>query len=186
MNPHTWRYQESAGFSYDATHAYNDKFGFRAGTCRPYHPFDALTKERFDILELPTSFMDWTALHKGMGHAAMMDKVRELCSVVEAHHGAFVPIFHNMYVNGRTHPDVRKTFIETIKYIKEKKYWVATGAECAAWWRLRERAKLSIGATPRGMRVDSEVTLPVEAFRPDGRVSRFVVEAGRTRECLDD
>ena len=186
MVPHTWRYQEKAGFEYDLTHAYNDKFGFRAGTCYPFHPFDSLTKEKLKILELPTSFMDWTALHQGLDYSATMNKIKELCSVVEKHNGVFVSIFHNMYINQKSHPDITKTFTDTIKYLKEKKYWIIPASECTKWWRERESAKLDISASSGALTIISDTSLPIEIFYPDGKVKNVNAEAGIQLEIKYD
>jgi peptidoglycan/xylan/chitin deacetylase (PgdA/CDA1 family) len=186
MVPHTWRYQEKAGFEYDLTHAYNDKFGFRAGTCYPFHPFDSLTKERLKILELPTSFMDWTALHQGLNYSDTMKKIRELCSVVEKHNGVFVSIFHNMYINQNSHPDVTRTFTDTIKYLREKNYWITPASECTRWWKKREEAKLEISFSTNVFTLNSDTALPIEIFYPDGQVKKLNVEAGKRTEIKHD
>jgi len=186
MVPHTWRYQEKAGFEYDLTHAYNDKFGFRAGTCHPFHPFDSLTKKRFEILELPTSFMDWTALHNGLDYSSTMEKIMELCTVVEKHSGVFVSIFHNMYINEKTYPDITKSFTDMIKYLKERKYWITTASECAKWWRMRENAKLVITTSSNGLTIQSDTILPIEIMYPDDKVKRVIVEAGKKLELKND
>ncbi|MBA3044789.1 MAG: hypothetical protein FP824_01095 [Euryarchaeota archaeon] len=186
MVPHTWRYQEKAGLEYDLTHSYNDKFGFRAGTCLPFHPFDSLIKERFDILELPTSYMDWTALHHGMDYSAMMMKIKELCAVVEQHNGVFIPIFHNMYINEKSHPDVTKSFDDTTKYLKEKKYWITTARECTAWWKKRENVKLDISFDSNALTVNSDTRIPIEIFYPDGKIKRVIVESGKKTEIIND
>ena len=61
--PGTWEVETSAGLDYDATFYYNRFFGFRAETCYPFHPY---AKRKLPLLELPTSFMDWTALNRGL------------------------------------------------------------------------------------------------------------------------
>ena len=186
MVPHTWRYQEKAGFDYDLTHAYNDKFGFRAGTCHPFHPFDSLTKNRFNILELPTSFMDWTVHHQGLDYSETIEKIKEICSVIEKYNGVFISIFHNLYINEKTCPDVTNSFVETIKYLKEKKYWITTAKECSTWWRMRENAKLNFTTSSDGLLIQSDTTLPLEISYPDGKIKKVIVEAGKKLECQND
>lgn len=56
--PQTWRTEQRLGFSYDATLGWTEAPGFRAGTARPYRPFDCKSNQRLDIWELPLVVMD--------------------------------------------------------------------------------------------------------------------------------
>ena len=181
--PHTWRYQQKAGFEYDLTHAYNDEFGFRAGTCLPFHPFDSLTKVRFDILEIPSSFMDWTALHQGINYEEIMDKLKELANVIEIHNGVFTTIFHNMYINEKSHPDITKAFDDILGYFKDKKYWIATAKECADWWLRRENADIQIKQVGDKYILESNVPMPVIVEYPNGEIKKIKLEPGKPGVC---
>lgn len=181
--PHTWRYQEKAGFEYDLTHAYNDEFGFRAGTCHPFHPFDSLTKERFDILEIPSSFMDWTALHQGMNYKQIMDKFKELANVIETNNGVFTTIFHNMYINEKSHPDITKAFDDILGYFKKKKYWIATAKECADWWSKRENADIQVKQDGNQFILESDIYMPVIVEYPDSEIKKIKLEPGKPEVC---
>jgi hypothetical protein len=54
----TFRLHEEAGFHYDASVAWRDRAGLRAGTCLPYVPFDLERQAPMKIWEVPTSLMD--------------------------------------------------------------------------------------------------------------------------------
>lgn len=56
--PQTWRNEQQLGFSYDSTLGWTEAPGFRAGTARPYRPFDCQSNQRLDIWELPLVVMD--------------------------------------------------------------------------------------------------------------------------------
>lgn len=53
---------EYCGFKADSTIGYSDANGFRAGLCRPFHPWNYKTENISKILEVPLLFMD--AVHK--------------------------------------------------------------------------------------------------------------------------
>jgi hypothetical protein len=141
---HSWKYYDEVGLDYDVTFAYNNKFGFRAGLCYPYHPFDALSKEKFKVLEIPTSFMDYTGLLQKMNYDNFIDIFKRLIYNVEKYNGCFVLIFHSEFINEKLYPEITKLFTKTLDYIKENKYWVPTAQECSNWWQTRENAKIDI------------------------------------------
>lgn len=58
--PVTWRVWESAGMVYDSTLGYADHIGFRAGTCRRFHPFDIQQDQELHLWERPLIVMDST------------------------------------------------------------------------------------------------------------------------------
>jgi peptidoglycan/xylan/chitin deacetylase (PgdA/CDA1 family) len=133
--PETWVIENKFGLEYDATFGYNRFFGFRAGSCFPFHPFTA--KERIPILELPTGFMDWTALHRSDDSSKFGEFLQLAKRRVEEFHGALVVNFHNTYLNKETFPFVIEEYESLLRDVREKGYWVATAAECATWWRRR-------------------------------------------------
>ena len=60
--PQSWRAQESAGFSYDATLGFADHEGFRGGHAFPFHPYDLLAEQEMELLEIPLAVMDVSIL----------------------------------------------------------------------------------------------------------------------------
>lgn len=142
--PHTWRYQDEIGLDYDCTFYYDDKFGFRSGICYPYHPFDAFTHKKFNVLEIPTSYMDWTGLSHNLSLYEQKNVFNELKKVVEEYHGCLVLNFHNMYLNEKHYPDIVKIYRSTLDYVKQNNYWIATAEECAEWWRKREKTNIDL------------------------------------------
>jgi hypothetical protein len=144
--PHTWRYQDEVGFKYDLTFYYNDKFGFRSGICHPYHPFDALTKKKFNVLEIPTSFMDHTALSKGLSFEEMQDVFKRLVSTIERLNGCLVLNFHNRYIDNKNYPELYQIYMSILNHIDSRgeDCWIASAKECSEWWRNREEAMVDI------------------------------------------
>jgi hypothetical protein len=138
--PETWVIESKFGLEYDATFGYNRFFGFRAGSCFPFHPFTATG--RIPILELPTGFMDWTALHRSDDSSKFGDFLRLAQRRVEEFSGALVVNFHNTYLNRETFPFVIEEYESLLRDVREKEYWVATAAECATWWGRRSSEQI--------------------------------------------
>jgi hypothetical protein len=139
--PHTWEIEAAAGIEYDATFYHNRFFGFRAGTCFPYHPFSK--ESRLSILELPTGYMDWTSLYRNQNAKEQLETLELTRKAVEGYHGVFVANFHNTYLNHETFPSVYGTYKSLLESAKTERYWVATAQECASWWRLRASAQIN-------------------------------------------
>jgi hypothetical protein len=134
--PETWIIESQCGLEYDATFARNRFFGFRPEVCYPYRPF---ATKRLDILELPTSFMDWTALNRGLRGRETLEVLENLMRTVERFHGVFVVNFHNTYLNRDTFPDIVDAYEWVLKRA-DGRYWMASAQECARWWKARQTA----------------------------------------------
>jgi len=103
--PDTWRYWEHAGLEYDSTLAFADHEGFRCGTCHPFHPFDLVVDQEFNLLEWPLAVMDQTLRsYRKLTPEQSEMCIRELarrCSRVE---GAFTLLWHNSSLDGEWEP----------------------------------------------------------------------------------
>jgi hypothetical protein len=126
--------QSTFGILYDATFSHTEFFGFRGGTCFPYHPF---AERRLGVTELPTGFMDWTALKRKIRGARMRNVLGEIVSKTVSYHGAVVVNFHNTYLNKDTFPDVLENYEWLLKEATKNGYWIATAQQCVEWWNYR-------------------------------------------------
>ncbi|AKB30497.1 hypothetical protein MSSIT_3778 [Methanosarcina siciliae T4/M] len=178
--PHTWRYQDQIGLDYDHTFYYNDKFGFRAGLCHPYHPFDPFNYIKFNLLEIPTSFMDFTAIVNQLTLDEQKEVINKLGTTVEKYHGCLVVNFHNLYIHEKRYPSVFRLYKYTLDYIKKNGYWVATARECAQWWRKRETANLDVKLVDNILQVISDTSLPLCIEVPSGK--RQMINVGNKIE----
>lgn len=140
--PFTWRHQEKAGFAYDLSFSNNHKLGFRGGISFPYHPFDCIKERMFSILEIPTSFMDWTVL--SWPWDKLLSITSKLEEIVETFNGCLVMNFHNTYQNEETFSKMTRLFSFVLDYVKKRNYWVTTANECHSWWLEREKAMIDI------------------------------------------
>lgn len=134
--PDTWIIESQCGLEYDATFGRNRFFGFRPEVCYPYRPF---ATKRLDILELPTSFMDWTALNRDLRGKEILEILENLMKTVERFHGVLVVNFHNTYLNRDTFPDIVDAYEWVLKRA-DGRYWMASAQECASWWKARQAA----------------------------------------------
>ena len=168
LTPLTWEYQEKAGFAYDLTFYYSTRFGFRSGLCFPYHPIDIAKSKKFSLLEIPTSFMDWTVLSKT--YDELLKILEKLEQVVEKYKGCLAMNFHNTYLNGETFPEMEKFYAHVLDDLKERNYWLTTAEECYAWWTKRENTR--VDATIRDNVIKGKTSghpLPVIIEHNDGK-----------------
>jgi hypothetical protein len=156
--PTTWEIESSAGLDYDATFSYNRFFGFRGEVCFPYHPFGS---RRLPLLELPTSFMDWTALNRGMRGESAERILNSITERVEHYHGLLMVNFHNTYLNRETFPDVLGLYERLIDRVTERRYWVTTAESCSEWWRRRAAARPEFSLDGRNPTGGDEIPLEV-------------------------
>ena len=160
--PETWVLESKFGLEYDATFGYNRFFGFRAGSCFPFHPFSATA--RIPILELPTGFMDWTALHRSDDSSKFREFLQLAKKRVEEFNGALVVNFHNTYLNKETFPFVIEEYESLLRDVREKGYWVATAAECATWWGRRSLEQIEPRMLDDGTILVSARDVSVQTF----------------------
>ncbi len=168
LAPLTWKYEEEAGFIYDLTLSYNETFGFRGGICFPYHPISLLENRRFSILEMPTTFMDWTVLHNRMKHNEAMRMFAMIWRNVEKFNGLFVTCFHNTYLNEETFPEISKLYHSILNDLSQRNYWVTTASECCKWWLKREKTRIDVkikGKSISGQTTTYPIPLLVETTR---------------------
>jgi peptidoglycan/xylan/chitin deacetylase (PgdA/CDA1 family) len=158
--PATWKIESDAGLDYDATFSYNRYFGFRGEICFPYHPF---ATARLPLLELPTSFMDWTALKRGLRGKSAEEVMNLIMERVEHYHGLLMVNFHNTYLNRETFPDILRLYEGLIDRVSERKYWVATALACSEWWKKRAAAKPADSL--EGGALETNANVPVEIIR---------------------
>jgi hypothetical protein len=166
----TWRCIETAGLQYDMTFGGNVTTGFRAGLCHPYRPLST-DGSTYSLLEIPTSFMDWTVIHVGFDYAKIEALLVRLIDSVTSLNGCLCVNFHNTYVDRDLFPDIERAYRVLISQCKAAGFWVATAKECADWWTRREKAALNAHSEDGVLRMDSEdpMVLPKVNW-PDGRV----------------
>ena len=156
--PQTWKLEVEKGIAYDATFSHNEFFGFRSEVCYPYHPF--AEAERLPLVELPTSFMDWTLLNRKRRGRLAESTLQQVKECVEKYNGVLTVNFHNTYINQDTFPDILALYSSLLKQVASDNYWVATAFECVRWWN--ERASASPKPRITSDREITAIRTPVE------------------------
>jgi hypothetical protein len=101
-----------------------------------------LLRRRLNILEIPTAFMDWTALKRRFTNDACQSVLRKMMDTVEEYNGCFAVNFHNTYLNRETFKEIYDAFLWVIDKALDRQYWLTTAYECSNWWRTRSSIKL--------------------------------------------
>ena len=173
LNPHTWRYLDKLDFEYDTSFYYNDKIGFRCGICHPYHPFDILTDEKFNLIEIPTCFMDFSAICNEFTENDIESVMDELENAVCLNNGCFVVNFHNEYFGNKRYAHIDNIFKSILQKGSGGAYWIATAEECARWWKKREFTDVySIDVNGKSV-VVVDRDLFIKVYYPDGTQKEY-------------
>lgn len=163
--PSTWLLETEAKMQYDSTFAFNRFFGFRSEFCLPYHPFD---QTRLPILELPLSFMDWTAFHRGRRGMNFRGALQEVKRSVDKNHGVLVVNFHNTYLNRETFPDVVDAYEWLMDETIRDGYWITTARDCADWWAFRSANRPEVRMEDGGVLTESSGRLTIAEVTAEG------------------
>ena len=137
--PHTWRIQEETGLDYDTTLGFNDRVGFRWGTCFPFHPVDNETGRPLKLLEIPLAIEDIALLRYYEDPWAVC---MELINTVERQSGVLTLLWHHSVFNELEYPGWAEMYERIIKLCEEKNAWITTAGEIAKWWKKREESHL--------------------------------------------
>lgn len=137
--PETWRAQEAAGFSYDATCGYG-RFGGPGGV--PAVPFWAVEPARSGgrgLVELPLTVMDCRLFRDArLGGEGALDEAWNSIEPVIAAGGLVTLLWHNNYFNEPEYWDWQWVYVQLLDRLAALRPWCATGAEINDWWRKRE------------------------------------------------
>lgn len=95
-NPSTWSNWDRAGLDYDATLAYADQIGFRAGTCHDFRAFHLLERRPLRLRERPFQVMDGTLFaYMGLSPDAALAAAVALAGECRRYGGTFSVLWHN-------------------------------------------------------------------------------------------
>jgi uncharacterized protein DUF7033 len=97
--PETWKKLSEIGCLVDTTLGFSKYMGFRAGTARPFRPFDVVNQRVSSIWEYPLTLMDKNLFALPFrSDAEKMEKASQIIDKVAAHGGCLVIDWHNAYV----------------------------------------------------------------------------------------
>jgi len=143
QTPLTWSVTSDACLNYDTTYS-DHYFGFKVPLCFPFHPINRTEYNRYNVIEIPTAFMDWIALNRKYKEDHCKDILNRIMTVVEQHNGCFAINFHNTYLNADTFHEMYNTYIWMLDNLASRGYWITSAINCCSWWMTRFTAKLNI------------------------------------------
>src|SRR5204862_647186 len=137
-NPYlTFRKHVDAGFRYDASIAWRDGMGFRAGTCFPFQPFDPDKQAALRIYEIPTCLMDRHVVDSPqLSSGSGAERMATLLADIKARNGVAFLNWHtesacNRY---RYQGDVDTLSGVLRKVSSDSEAWITTPRDLIAWW----------------------------------------------------
>lgn len=113
--PITWRIQENLSIVYDATWGWSDRCGFRAGTSRPFRPFDREKNRRLNVWEVPLIVMDGAL----QSYNAPLQIIGELAERCFSYGGIFTALWHTNLVSPMETPELNNLFTTSLKYLSD-------------------------------------------------------------------
>lgn len=135
----TFTRQENAGFNYDSTLYYADALGFRGGLAHPFFPYNHITQETMNILEIPLTVMDKTLLdYKKMDAEKALNDIEKIIKAVEKHNGLLTLLWHNEMFDDVGFPGWRTLYERILINLKERGAWIVKAEDIYTWWTERQ------------------------------------------------
>jgi len=115
--PHTWKILAEIGSRVDSTLGFSKYMGFRAGTSRPFRPFDILNRCVIPLWEYPMIIMDkHLFVMRVLSDRDRIKRALEVVDIVVAHRGCLVINWHNMYFFS----DYLRMYKEILAYLAKR------------------------------------------------------------------
>jgi hypothetical protein len=138
----TFRKHAEAGFRYDASMAWRDSMGFRAGTSFPFQPFDTDRQAALPLYELPTCLMDRHLSDPPHPPSELvLERMATLFRDLKARHGVALLNWHTESACNRYRylGDVDMLADILRQVVGDSEAWITTPRELSAWWSNRHQ-----------------------------------------------
>ncbi|MBU0713047.1 hypothetical protein KKA87_14175 [bacterium] len=115
--PETWRLQELLGFKYDSSLGWAKSPGFRAGTAKPFRPFDIKDNRFLNVWELPLIVMD------GAIQGSSSEITDQIIKIAEESFQNYAPLtllWHSDRISNRDYPEHSAAYQKLLKYFKDR------------------------------------------------------------------
>ncbi|MHB8958673.1 MAG: polysaccharide deacetylase family protein [Candidatus Limnocylindrales bacterium] len=136
----TLREHEVAGFTWDASLAFNEAMGFRRSTSLPFLPWDDSLVRPLRTLQIPTACMDGNLFYRHGDIDAALGAIDAMLGRVVEAGGAFVIDWH-LQASVPTNTEYRvwgDAYQQVLDLLKARSdVWVADLDAIASWWRDR-------------------------------------------------
>jgi hypothetical protein len=135
--PDTWLHQERAGLACDTTLGFNDRTGFRWGTCFPFFPFHPGEGRSLRILEVPLIIEDIALF----GLPDPKGEWVKALSAVKACGGVLTLLWHPPVFNEHEYPGWGGTYREILAACRRDGAWITSARGIAEWWKGRNTTR---------------------------------------------
>jgi len=133
----TWKIQESAGFTYDSTLAFNEVSGFRTGMCHPYYP------PGHRILEIPLVLMDGQLFwYEHLSVSEAISNSERLANEVIRRHGLLTLNWHQHTYDAYSFPGWWAVYEHMLRWLTERRALFLSYGEIAKWWAQRDAVSI--------------------------------------------
>ena len=131
--PDTWELLARAGFGYDTTLGYNDRPGFRNGTCHPFRPYSRKTGQPIGIVEIPLTIMEESLFWDGRSVPEAMDLCHRLIDHAAGCGGVVTLLWHNNAFGAAFREPWKRMYVKLLRYCREKNAWMTSGENMWRW-----------------------------------------------------
>ena len=120
--PVTWQIWNDMGMVWDSTLSYDDKPGFRTGSCYTYSVYNFLTRKKLQLKEKPLIIMDKSLVmhHRGLSITQLEDMAKEIIDRVRKYRGDFVLLWHNSCLNIPEWENYKSIYLTILDHLKQK------------------------------------------------------------------
>jgi peptidoglycan/xylan/chitin deacetylase (PgdA/CDA1 family) len=112
---------EQIGVKYDASLGFAEHFGFRNGTCYPFHLYNFKEERKFEFVSIPLHAMDTTFYSKKYLHTKPQDVMHKLLPIMDEiylFNGYFSILWHNNYFSPYKFEGWQEAFVSMVNHLK--------------------------------------------------------------------
>jgi peptidoglycan/xylan/chitin deacetylase (PgdA/CDA1 family) len=132
--PDTWEILSKAGFKYDTTFGYHNCIGFRNGMCHPYRPYNLITNNFINILEINLNIMDEALFNSTKSMMDAWETAKLHIDMVRKSRGVVTVLWHNIYFDSGFRILWGNFYEKLLSYCKQNNAWMTSGSNIYNWW----------------------------------------------------
>ncbi len=126
--PRRWEEFANAGFVYDSSYGFRDRWGFRSGSAFPFQLWGRDTG--LDLWELPLHLMEATLEHADDPATECTRMLDEVASVG----GVMTVLFHQRYFDSRNYPGYTELYQRILREATARGAWIGRAADMLEAW----------------------------------------------------
>ena len=126
--PARWDEFADAGFAYDTSYGFSDRWGFRSGTAFPFRLWGR--EGGLDLWELPLHLMEAT-LEQAKDPATECTRILDEVASVG---GVMTVLFHQRYFDSRNYPGYTELYEQILREAKTRGAWIGGAEDMLEAW----------------------------------------------------